>query len=162
MLNRLYAPPPHTHTHTHTHTFHLEQLNSKFFSQGFNKTIPHTHMCRCTNRGLYSSYLTVDVINIDIFAERARKKEKIPGSSWYLNLRHLVEEQYLYYRSLTKKRLWAEHLTSFSKRGVGALPSVSAFNHERAPMSCLRRLDVLKPNNWTNNNVQRNNQWPLR
>ena len=30
-----------------------------------------------------------------------------------------------------------EHLTSLSKRGVGALSSVAAFNHKRAPMSCL-------------------------
>ena len=39
--------------------------------------------------------------------------------------------------------LWAEHLTSPSKRGVGTLSNVSAFNHERAPMSCLQRLDAL-------------------
>ena len=36
-----------------------------------------------------------------------------------------------------KELSWAEHLTSLPKRGVGALLSVSAFNHERAPMSCL-------------------------
>ena len=63
-----------------------------------------------------------------------------------------------YYRSLAKEGPWAEHLTSLSKRVVGALSSVSAFNLERVPMSCLQRLDDLKANNWTNNNVQRNNQ----
>ena len=41
------------------------------------------------------------------------------------------------YRNLVKERTWAEHLTSLPKQGVGALLSVSAFNHERAPMSCL-------------------------
>ena len=38
------------------------------------------------------------------------------------------------YCSLTKERPWAEHLTSLPKRGVGTLLSVSAINHERAPM----------------------------
>ena len=46
-----------------------------------------------------------------------------------------------------------EQLTSPSKRGVGALSSVSAFNHERAPMSCLQRLDALEANNWTNKSM---------
>ena len=40
--------------------------------------------------------------------------------------------------SLTKERPWVEHLTSPPKRGVGSLLSVSAFNHEKAPMSCLQ------------------------
>ena len=62
------------------------------------------------------------------------------------------------YRSLAKKGPWADHLTSLPKRGVGALSGVSAFNHERAPMSCLQRLDALEANNWTNSNVQRNHQ----
>ena len=44
---------------------------------------------------------------------------------------------------LPKKGPWAEHLTSPQKRGVGALSTVSAFNHERAPTSCLQR--DLKP-----------------
>ena len=43
--------------------------------------------------------------------------------------------QACYYRSLAKERPWAEHLISLSKRGVGTLLSVSAVNHERAPMS---------------------------
>ena len=60
------------------------------------------------------------------------------------------------YRSLPKERPWAEHLTSLPKRGVGALSTVSAFNHERAPTSCLQRLKALEANNWTQNNVQRN------
>ena len=55
------------------------------------------------------------------------------------------------YHSLTKEHPWVEHLTSLSKRGVGALSSVAAFNHERAPMSCLP--DALKVSNWTNNDV---------
>ena len=60
----------------------------------------------------------------------------------------------LIYCSLTKERPWAEeHLTSLSKRGVGAFPNVSAFNHKRAPMSRLQRLDALKANNNPNNNV---------
>ena len=43
-------------------------------------------------------------------------------------------------------------------RGVGgvcALLSVSAFNHERVPMSCL----YLEANNWTNNIVKRNHHF---
>ena len=35
---------------------------------------------------------------------------------------------------------------------------VAAFNHERAPMSCLQRLDALKANHWTNINMQWNHQ----
>ena len=62
------------------------------------------------------------------------------------------------YRSLAKKGPWAEHLTSLPKSGVGTLSGVSALNHERAPMSCLQRLDALEANNWTNSNVQRNHQ----
>ena len=45
-----------------------------------------------------------------------------------------------------------------AKEGVGALSSVSGLNHERAPMSSLQWLDVLKGNNWTNNNVQLSRQ----
>ena len=38
------------------------------------------------------------------------------------------------YCNLVKECTWAEHLTSLPKQGVGALLSVSAFNHERSPM----------------------------
>ena len=41
--------------------------------------------------------------------------------------------QFLQYRSLSKERPWAEHLTGLPKReGVGALSTAPAFNHERA------------------------------
>ena len=63
------------------------------------------------------------------------------------------------YRSLSKRGPWAEYLTSLPKRGVGVLSTLSAFNHERAPMSCLQRLKALEANNWTQNNVQWNHQW---
>ena len=58
---------------------------------------------------------------------------------------------------------WVQHLTSFQKRGVGALLSVFAFNYERVPMSCLQQLDAsdlmpLKANNRTNN-VEQGCQW---
>ena len=62
----------------------------------------------------------------------------------------------LEYCSLMKECPWAEHRTYLPKRGVGALLSVSAFNHKRAPMSCLQLFNALKA---TNNNVQRNHQW---
>ena len=39
-----------------------------------------------------------------------------------------------------------------AKEGVGALSTVSAFNHERAPTSCLQRLEALEANNCTQNN----------
>ena len=67
---------------------------------------------------------------------------------------HLVDFGFFFtlYRSLAKKGPWAEHLASLPKRGVGTLSTVSTFNHERAPTSCLQRL---KP---TQNNVQRNHQ----
>ena len=42
---------------------------------------------------------------------------------------------------------WAEHLTSLPTRTVGALSSVSAFNHERVPMSCFQQLDAPEANN---------------
>ena len=60
--------------------------------------------------------------------------------------------------SLTKEHPWAEFLTNLPRRGVGTLPSVSEFNHERVPMSCLQWLDALKVNIWTSNNVQRSHQ----
>ena len=63
-----------------------------------------------------------------------------------------------HYHSLAKKGPWAEHLTSLPKRGMGALSIVSAFNHERAPTSCLQWLEALEANNCTQNNVQRNHQ----
>ena len=45
---------------------------------------------------------------------------------------------------------------------VGALLSVSAFNHEIAPMSCLGKSQcALKANIWTKNNVKWSH-WPLR
>ena len=40
--------------------------------------------------------------------------------------------------------------TGLPKKGVGALLSGSAFNHERAPMSCLQQLDALVENKWYN------------
>ena len=46
------------------------------------------------------------------------------------------------YHSLRKERPWAEHLTSSSKRGMGALLSVAACDHERVPTSCLQLLDA--------------------
>ena len=63
------------------------------------------------------------------------------------------------YCSLPTKGPLAEHLTSLPKMGVGTLLTVSAFNHKRAPTSCLQRLKALKANKWTQNNVQRNHQW---
>ena len=65
---------------------------------------------------------------------------------------------YNIYRSLAKKGPWTEHLTSLPKRGVGVLLTVSAFNHERAPTSCLQRLEALEANKCTQNNLQRNHQ----
>ena len=62
------------------------------------------------------------------------------------------------YRSLAKECPWAEHLTSLPRKGVGALSSVSTFNHEGVPMSCLQQLKALEANNSTNNNIQRNHQ----
>jgi len=38
------------------------------------------------------------------------------------------------------------------ERGDGH--SFKCFNHERAPMLCLQRLDALEANNWTNDNIQ--------
>ena len=55
------------------------------------------------------------------------------------------------YSSLVKERPWAEHLTSLPKRVVGTLVSVSAFNHERAPMYayyCLEKVDVQTNRVW--------------
>ena len=51
------------------------------------------------------------------------------------------------YHSLAKKGPCAEHLASLPRRGVGALSTVSAFNHERVPTSCLQRLEALEANN---------------
>ena len=56
------------------------------------------------------------------------------------------------------KSAHGQHLTCLPKRGVGTLSTVSTFDHERAPMSCLQRLEALKANNWTQNNVQQNYQ----
>ena len=64
----------------------------------------------------------------------------------------------LNYHGLLKKGPLAEHRTSLPKRGVGALSTVSAFNHKRTPTSCLQRLEALEANKWTQNNVQRNHQ----
>ena len=41
------------------------------------------------------------------------------------------------------------------KSAKDVLLSVSAFNHERAPMSCLQQLDAFEANNC---NVQRNHE----
>ena len=56
----------------------------------------------------------------------------------------LCGKQKLYYRSLTKKGPWAEHLTSLPKRWVGALSTVSAFNHKRASCHVYSDLKSLK------------------
>ena len=57
------------------------------------------------------------------------------------------------YHSFMKEHPWVEHLTCLPKRGVGALLSASAFYHERAPMSCLQRLDALKANKLANDGI---------
>ena len=46
---------------------------------------------------------------------------------------------YYVYCSLPKEYSWAEHLTSLPKRGWVLFRQFSAFNHKRAPMSCLTR-----------------------
>ena len=74
----------------------------------------------------------------------------------YIAFMHVYLVLVCIYHSLVIKGPWAEYLTSLPKRGVGALSTVSAFNHERAPTSCLQRLEVL---DCTQNNVQRNHQW---
>ena len=51
------------------------------------------------------------------------------------------------YCSLAKEHLLAEHLTSLSKRGVGTLSSVSAFNHKRVLMSCFQHSTCSNTNN---------------
>ena len=70
----------------------------------------------------------------------------------------MIYSSYRKYRSLPKKGPWVEHLTSLQKRRVGALSTVSAFNHERAPTSSLQQLEALEANNWTQNKVQQNHQ----
>ena len=62
---------------------------------------------------------------------------------------------YSIYHCLVKERPCAEHLTSLSKSGLGALSSISTFNHEEC---LLQRLDALEVNNWTNSNVQQNHK----
>ena len=66
----------------------------------------------------------------------------VPALVFFLDCVHIwvlvfAACQVLLYHSLTKKYPWAEHLISLPKRGVGALSSVSTFNHKRASMSCL-------------------------
>ena len=133
----------HAHTHIHTHTqsssgrWH-KQLAVKFFAN-----------------------------NLEVLPYKTPKRHRllelaIPynGDTW-----NQVGADYVItymdvciYHSLMKKGPWAEHLASLPKRGVGALSTVSAFNHERAPMSCLQRLKALEANNWTQNNIQHNHQ----
>ena len=47
-----------------------------------------------------------------------------------------------------------EHLTSRPRRGLGTFLSVSAFNHERASMSCSQQLNTFAANTWPNNSLQ--------
>ena len=55
--------------------------------------------------------------------------------------RSFMRPWYNKYCSLMIECPWVEHLTSLPKTGVGTLSSVSAFNHERAPMYvCLHQL----------------------
>ena len=65
-------------------------------------------------------------------------------SSSNTNRDFCMEQLWYMYHSLAKKGPWVEHLTSLPKRGVGALLTVSAFNHERVPTSCLQRLEALE------------------
>ena len=80
-----------------------------------------------------------------------RLLQNVPNNVWLTIMLEVPEllslKQKLIYRSLPKKIPWVEeHLTSLPKRGVGILSTVSAFNYERAPMSCLQRLDALEAN----------------
>ena len=45
---------------------------------------------------------------------------------------------------------------STKEKGMGALSSVSVFNHERV---CLKGLNALEANNWRNSSIQWNQQW---
>ena len=48
------------------------------------------------------------------------------------------------YYSLALQLPWVDHV---KKRAVVTLLNVSAFNHDRASMSCLQQLDVLEAKN---------------
>ena len=79
--------------------------------------------------------------------------------NWTSLFQHCTDDlMFNLYHSLSIEHPWAEHLTSLPKRWVIALSTVSAFNQERAPTSCLQWLEPLEANNWTQNNVQRNHQ----
>ena len=109
-----------------------------------NVTLVHYILCRIywstTFRGPTET-TTITVTGSD---------ETSPGTreyrTWWVVLMYCI---------LTKELPWVEHLTSLPRRGVGVVLSVSAFNHERAPMSCLQQFDALEANNY---NVQWNNQ----
>ena len=58
------------------------------------------------------------------------------------------------YCSLAKERPWVEHLVYQS-----GLFWVFLHLTQNSAKWCLQQLNVLKANNWTNNNVQRNHQW---
>ena len=64
------------------------------------------------------------------------------------------------YVTVLKRAPWAEHLTSLPESAVGTLSSVSAFNHERAPMSCLQRLNALEANNRATSSFKVNGTQP--
>ena len=55
-----------------------------------------------------------------------------------------------------KKHLWAEHLTTLPKRGVGALSSVFAFDQWKSAHVCLQWCESLSRLRWqqVNNNQQ--------
>ena len=80
------------------------------------------------------------------------------AGKWSYTIKYFRIKLLCNYHSLLKERPWAKQLTSWSKREVGTLLSVSAFNHKGAPTSCLQRLEAPEANNWTQNNVLRNHQ----
>ena len=69
------------------------------------------------------------------------------GGMWrqpFVNRVALCKYSVYYHYSLAKQHAWAEHHTSLPKRGVCTLLNVSALNHKKALMSCLKRLDAFQ------------------
>ena len=122
------------------------------------------HQCVCLLCLMYcSNYWTLSQVLTDCVLQLCSPVRALSCSTetWmFLFILLLIDIQLVTYHSLVKEHPWVEHLTSLPNGGGGgALLSVSAFNHERTPMSCFQRFNPFEANIWTNNNVQWNHHW---
>ena len=139
-----------------------EIFNMQIWAGRLNQKCTHPSCIQCQNTSPHDAvFATVSVEEVQRYAGKGQLWHGITpaGLCTQLHLWANKNSSIFNYHSFMKERLGQSTLQVYPKWGVGAFSSVSTFNHEGAPMSCLQRLDALEASNWRSSNKQRNHQW---